>query len=178
MTGGLILVLALAQGDDAQVRETATVRVPKAQAIARDAVIVRAVKMKNAVGESLDDIQRKDAAWTSDPRFPLRSQLTNGACAGRLRALVADDPFIVEGFVADEKGAIVCATTETSDYWQGDEAKWRGPFKEGRAVLVEDPALDLSSGTYAVQLSVPVSEGNRRLGSLTLTLKVPRGQVR
>ena len=77
----------------------------------------------------------------------------------------------------DERGASVCLSRETSDYWQGDEAKWRKTFVEGRDPFVDEPALDASSATYAVQLSVPVTEGTRRIGAVTLTLKVRKDAV-
>jgi hypothetical protein len=72
----------------------------------------------------------------------------------------------------DQHGANVCVSRETSDYWQGDEDKWKKPFVEGRAAFVDEPAFDASSATYAVQLSVPVSENGKRIGALTLTMKV------
>jgi hypothetical protein len=71
----------------------------------------------------------------------------------------------------------VCVSRETSDYWQGDEDKWKKTFVEGKAVFVDEPAFDQSSATYAVQLSVPVSEQNRRIGALTLTLKVRKEAI-
>jgi hypothetical protein len=72
----------------------------------------------------------------------------------------------------DEHGANVCLSRETSDYRQGDEPKWQRTFVDGRDPFVDDPALDASSATCAVQLRVPVTEGTRRIGALTLTLKV------
>jgi hypothetical protein len=40
---------------------------------------------------------------------------------------------------------------------------------------VDEPAFDQSTGTYAVQLSVPVADAGARIGALTLTLKVRKG---
>jgi hypothetical protein len=74
----------------------------------------------------------------------------------------------------DDRGALVCSTVETSDYWQGDELKWIRTFQQGRDVFVEEPALDASTGVYAVQLSVPMTEGDKRVGAVTFTLKVRR----
>ena len=44
--------------------------------------------------------------------------MTQGACAERLRALIKEDSFVVEAFLMDAQGALVCASRETSDYWQ------------------------------------------------------------
>jgi hypothetical protein len=167
--------VALLQGSaDQGVREAALARVPRARAVAADAAIVKAVVMSNARGDSLVDIQRRDAEWVNDRNHPLRRQITSAPCSDRTRALVADDAAVVEAFVMDDKGALVCASRETSDYWQGDEAKWIKPVREGRDPLVEEPALDASTGTYAVQISVPVVENGRRSGAVTLTLKIRR----
>ena len=52
-------------------------------------------------------------------------------------------------------------TDKTSDYWQGDEAKFKKSFNGGAgAVFVDDVSFDKSSQTYSVQVSVPVKEGD------------------
>ena len=158
----------------AQVRQMALARIPLAQKVAADPELLRAVLAKNAVPESPAEIQRKDEEWIRNPRDPLRRELTQNACAVRLRKLVGDDAIIVEAFLMDERGGLVCSTVETSDYWQGDEAKWQRTYEKGEAVFVDEPALDASTHTFAVQLSVLVSDQGHRNGALTFTLKVPR----
>ena len=59
--------------------------------------------------------------------------------------MVKDDSFVVEAFLMDARGALVCATRETTDYYQGDEPKWEHTYQEGRRVFVDEPALDASS---------------------------------
>jgi hypothetical protein len=153
------------------VKQVAYARVALARAIASHPEIRKAVAARNT-GESMAAIERRDHGWSSTP--PLRSRFTTGPCADRLRAMTRDDPLVVEVILMDERGANVCLSRETSDYWQGDEAKWRKPFVDGQDPFVDEPALDASSGAYAVQLGVPVAEGGRRIGALTLTLKVRR----
>jgi hypothetical protein len=161
----------LAQGA-ASVKQMAHARVRLAEQLAGDPEIRKAVVAKNAEGESQQTIAARDREWTQNLAAPRRKALTASRCAARLRELIAADPLVVEAILMDERGANVCVSRETSDYWQGDEDKWQKPFLEGRAAFVDEPALDASSATYAVQLSVPVSEGGRRIGALTLTLKV------
>ena len=84
---------------------------------------------------------------------------------------------VIEAFAMDDRGALVCSTVETSDYWQGDEMKWVRTFQQGREVFVDEPALDASAGVYAVQLSVPMTDGTRRVGAVTFTLKLRRNQL-
>jgi hypothetical protein len=158
-------------------RETAYERLRRAEAVARDPDVRRAVADSNTRAESLAEIQRKDAQWTSDPKYPLRQQIVGRPCSIKVRKLLAGDPAVVEALVMDDRGALVCATVETSDYWQGDEAKWQKTFKEGRESFVDAPALDASTGVYAVQISVPITEGAGRTGAVTLTLKLKRSEL-
>jgi hypothetical protein len=91
--------------------------------------------------------------------------------------MVKDDPLVVEAFVMNDRGTLVCSMGETSDYWQGDEAKWQRTFVDGKDAFVEEPAFDASTGKYAIQLSVPVAEGAKRVGAVTLTLKLNRQEA-
>ena len=170
---GLWLLVQSAAGA-AKVREIAGARVPLAERSAADDALHAALTAKNASPETADQIQRKDREWIAGARADLRRAVTQGACADRLRALVKDDTFVVEAFLMDARGALVCATRETSDYYQGDEPKWERTYQDGRRVFVDEPALDPSTGVYAVQVSVPIAEGGKRLGAVTFTLKVRR----
>jgi hypothetical protein len=151
-------------------------RVELARLVARDPVLLEALAARNARPESDETIQRKDQEWQANRNSALRKEITGSSCSARLRELLRADPIIVEAFLMDAKGALVCSTVETSDYWQGDEAKWQRTYRDGLELFVDEPALDMSTGTYAVQLSVPASSGGRKAGALTLTLKFPRRQ--
>jgi hypothetical protein len=155
-------------------RQAAYARVTLARTLATDPELVKAVNAKNAEAESAEAIRRKDREWSSPAGAALRKALTQGPCAQRLREAVKDDPLVAEVILMDARGASVCLSRETTDYWQGDEPKWQKTFVEGREVLVEEPAEDASSGVFAVQLSVPVVDRGRRIGALCLTLKVHR----
>ena len=167
--------LASPQTHAAAVKQAGYARVALAHAIASDPEVRKAVAAKNAEGETPAAVEGKDREWGSSPAR--RKAFTNGPCADRLRAMTRDDPLVVEVILMDERGANVCLTRETSDYWQGDEAKWEKTFVEGHDPFVDEPAFDASSATYAVQLSVPVAQGARRIGALTITLKVRRDAV-
>ncbi len=157
------------------VKETAYARVALAQSIAREVTVREAVKAKNASGETMDQIRRKDAYWIANPHDPLRQAIVQAPCSNRLKELVKGDPVIVEAFAMDAQGALVCSINETSDYWQGDEAKWQRTYQEGRETFVDEPAFDVSTGTYAIQVSIPMlGPPGPRIGALTLTLKLRR----
>src|SRR5262245_38669216 len=160
------LFLTQAQGDTAflaQVRQLAYVRVTEARDVAADPELVQAVVAKNATTETMEAIHTKDTRWVADRSFPLRAELVSNPCAKRLRALTAADPQIVEAFLMDKRGALVCATVETSDYWQGDEPKWQKTFEAGAPSFVDEPSVDASTGMFAVQLSVLVKDGEKKV---------------
>jgi len=99
-------------------------------------------------------------------------ETTTGPCADRLRALAAAHPRYGETFVTDANGAIVCATQRTSDYWQGDETKWTRAFSGG--VFIDRPKLDDSAKARLAQISLPVVEGGKTIGVLTVGINVER----
>ena len=173
-----VLVSLALSDDSASARATAYARVPLAQKIAADPALQRTIVARNKTIEAPEEIRRRDEEWIKNPRYALRKQLTQDDCATRLKALVKDDPFVVEAFLMDERGGLVCSTVETQDYWQGDEAKWQKTYGEGKAVFLDEPALDTNTETFAVQLSVVVSQASQKIGALTLTLKVPRSAVK
>ena len=175
----VLLQAAPARPGDAlsRVRELASSRVPIAQSAAADADVVKAVSESNTRAETLEEIRRKDAIWTAQKQYPLRKMVVGRPCSNKLRKLVSADPAIVEAFVMDDRGALVCATIETSDYWQGDEMKWIRTFQQGREIFMDEPALDASTGVYAVQVSVPMAQGDKRIGAVTFTLKLRRSEL-
>ena len=157
-----------------RIKDTAYARVARAQAIARDSSIHSAASASNARFEPPDLVRRRDALWIANARDPLRQAIVQAPCSAKVREMVKDDPFVVEAFVMNDRGTLVCSTIETSDYWQGDEAKWQRTFVDGKDPFVEEPAFDASSGKYAIQVSVPIAEAGTRIGAVTLTLKLNR----
>jgi hypothetical protein len=135
------------------------------------------VSASNALVEPPDLIRRRDVVWIGNPRDPLRQAIVQAPCSVKVRELVKEDPLVVEAFVMNDRGTLVCSMAETSDYWQGDEAKWQRTFVDGKDTFVEEPAFDASSGRYAIQVSVPIAEAGTRIGAVTLTLKLNRQEA-
>ena len=174
---GMLAAPAARAQAPAYVHQTAMARVALAQKMAADPDLVRAVIAKNATGESLNEIRRKDREWVDSPQYPLRKTMTTSACAQRLRELTKDDLFVVEVILMDAQGANVCVSRETSDYWQGDEAKFQRSFGADKEAFIDDPAFDASTDTHAIQLTVIVFDGKTKIGALTLTLKVRKQDI-
>jgi len=144
--------------------------------IGSDPVIVEAVKAENGKGKTLEEIKVMDEKWknTAGTDDAMKAIMDN-ACAKRLNELFAGKDFYAEAFVMDDKGANVCMTEKTSDYWQGDEPKFQKSFADGAgAVFVDDVEFDDSSQAYLVQVSVPVMDEGKAIGAITFGIDVDK----
>ena len=141
----------------------------KLRAWGNDPVIIAAVRAQNSKRVTISRIKELDAAWSAGKNGELVKQVTTGACADFLRKLVATNARYRETFMMDDRGALVCATQRTSDYWQGDEAKWQRAFADGKgAVFIDRPRFDESTSQNLAQISIPVMENGRAIGVITV----------
>ena len=97
----------------------------------------------------------------------LATELGRNDCAQALLSALAASPGYAEAFVTDSRGAVVCMTRRTSDYWQGDEEKWTRAWAAGKgAVFVSAVERDESTGTDLLHISVPLRVDERVVGVL------------
>ncbi|MFC3150176.1 cache domain-containing protein [Litoribrevibacter euphylliae] len=136
--------------------------------------LVQAVKTQNAKGMSLDEIKSRDNEWRGDSRVsPFMKTLMENDAAKKMMSLESSQPYFFELFLMDNQGANVAMTNKTSDYWQGDEAKFTDSFKNGMgAVHVGDVEFDDSAQAYLVQISVPVMESGKAIGAMTIGINL------
>jgi hypothetical protein len=141
-----------------------------------DGVLVGAVLEENGKGKTLEQIKELDEKWKGTAGVDAgMKELMENACAKRLKEISASAPYYSEIFVMDDKGANVCMTEKTSDYWQGDEAKFQKSFADGKGqVFVDDVEFDDSSQAYLVQASVPVMDGDKAIGAITFGIDVDK----
>ena len=141
-----------------------------------DPVVVAAVKAQNAAGKSLDDIKAMDKKWRNTPGVAdFMQALMDSDCGRHLRRFQSENGYVAEIFVMDNQGANVAMTDKTSDYWQGDEAKFIESFNGGSgAVFVGDFAFDESAQAYLVQVSVPVRDDGAVIGAVTIGIDVDK----
>lgn len=145
-------------------------------AMGTDPAIVKAVKDQNSLKRSLADIKEMDEKWKSTPGIGdfMKEYLEND-CAGKLRDIQNTTPYYAEIFVMDNQGANVCQTDKTSDYWQGDEAKFEKSYAGGKGrVFVDEVEFDDSSQAYLVQVSVPVMDGGMAIGAISFGIDLDR----
>ena len=141
-----------------------------------DPVIVAAVKAENAKGKTLAKIKEMDKKWRATPgEADFMKALIESECGKHLRKMQESAPFYAEIFVMDNQGANVAMTDKTSDYWQGDEAKFKKSYNGGAGfVFADEVEFDDSTQAYLVQVSVPVKDGDKVIGAITFGIDVDK----
>src|ERR1051326_1027036 len=147
-----VLAAAVASAQSAKSNAVVQAEAKKLAAWGHDPVLVAAVKQQNAKKVSLAKIQEIDKQWLEN-KDAISAVLLANACSQHLKALVAKNPAYSESFVMDDQGANVCLTDRTSDYWQGDEAKWQKSFNGGNGtVFIDERKYDSSADAVLVQI--------------------------
>ena len=148
--------------------------------IVSDPAILAAIAAQNArhAGMGASEIEALDQKWRSEignPSTPTIDPIVTGAVADQLRGYLEQGAGLyTEIFVMDNLGLNVAASSTTSDYWQGDEAKWQETFAKGAgAIHISEVELDESTQSYQAQVSVPVvdADGNT-IGAATFGVNV------
>ncbi len=118
---------------------------------------------------ALDNQWREEVNASSQP---LITEVLGTPLSAYLKQVKADSQgLFTEIFVMDARGMNVGQSDVTSDYWQGDEAKWQKTFLEGpQAIHVGDIDLDESTQQFQSQLSVSIVDpaSGSVIGSITV----------
>ncbi|MCK0096948.1 type IV pili methyl-accepting chemotaxis transducer N-terminal domain-containing protein [Yoonia sp. F2084L] len=127
--------------------------------------LIAAIKAQNArhAGLSEDEVIALDQQWRAeagDGGGPLISELLEHPVSAWLRGQQnATAGFVTEVFIMDDKGLNVAQSVETSDYWQGDEAKWQETYLVGPDALhISEVEFDDSTGFYQSQASISIKD--------------------
>ncbi|OIQ49036.1 hypothetical protein BerOc1_00955 [Pseudodesulfovibrio hydrargyri] len=171
----LVMTVGMASAEQAP-RKVYDLAEGQLAALGSDPVIVEAVKAQNAKGMSLAEIQAMDEKWMNTPGVdPFMKALMDSELGKHLRTLQESKDYYAEIFVMDNQGANVGMTDKTSDYWQGDEAKFQKSFSNGAgAIFVDEVEFDDSTQAYLVQVSVPVVDGGKAIGAITFGIDVDK----
>jgi len=137
----------------------------KVSAWLHDAVIVNAIKMQNKKSSPLSEEQIivLDKQWRAEVDST-KKPLINATLSNELSFFLKNiqeksDGVYTEIFVMDNKGLNVGQSSVTSDYWQGDEAKWKKTFLVGKgSVHIGKVKQDESTQEFQSQLSATISD--------------------
>lgn len=140
-------------------------------------ILIEAIRAQNNVstGYSQADIDAMDQTWRAEigsSNSTVIAPVMNNAASAFLQELVEDAGGVVtEIFVMDARGLNVAASDVTSDYWQGDEAKFTETYPKGAgAIHIGDMEFDESSQALQGQISMTVTDpgSNEVLGAITV----------
>ena len=145
-----------------------------------DAVVIGAIKDQNGKTASYSDadIQKLDKQWRAEvdaaSKPLIDSVLKDPLSAFLAKKKEAAGGVITEVFVTDAKGLNVGQSDVTSDYWQGDEAKWQKTFLVGPdAIFVDKVEKDESTQALQSQVSVTIKDDTgKAIGAITLGINV------
>ena len=134
-------------------------------------MVIDAIKAQNEKHASLAqaDIDGLDKQWRADDAALIDPVLNNELSKYLAGVVENGEGLYSEIFVMDNKGLNVGQSAKTSDYWQGDEAKWQETFSVGAgAIHLSEVEFDESTQTYQVQLSTSISDGGTVIGAITI----------
>ena len=146
-----------------------------------DPAVVQAIKSQNGETATLseDQIIALDKQWraeTAASSRPMIDGVLSNALSGYLQQKKdGAEGLVTEIFVMDAKGLNVGQSDVTSDYWQGDEAKWKETFLAGpSSVHVSDVEMDESTQTFQSQVSLPIVDpaNGQVIGAVTVGINV------
>jgi hypothetical protein len=106
-------------------------------------------------------IDKLDNEWKTEAKTekqPLIAELLSSPLSNYLLYLQAQSAGLyTEMFVMDNKGLNVGQSSVTSDYWQGDEAKYQKTFQVGPdAVFIDEAEFNDDSKTWRAQVNFTI----------------------
>lgn len=142
--------------------------------------LVAAIRAQNArtAGLSEEEILALDTEWRGavGGDDPLIDGVTGSAEAAFLREVrEGSQGLYTEIFLMDAVGLNVAASDVTSDYWQGDEAKWQETYAVGPGrVHVSEIDFDESTQSYQSQVSLTIvdPETGEPIGAATFGVNI------
>ncbi len=153
----------------------------KLRAPLSDAVVIEAIKAQNVAHASLTqaDVDRLDKQWRAETKAadkPLIKKVMGNSLSAHLAKVKNEGKGLyTEIFVMDDKGLNVGQSDITSDYWQGDEAKWQKTYSVGpAAIFVDKIEKDESTQMLQSQVSFTIVDpaSKKVIGAVTVGINV------
>lgn len=125
------------------------------------------------------DIDKLDSQWRKERKIsdqPLISATLSNPLSSYLTKVQARSQGLYsEIFVMDDKGLNIGQSNISSDYWQGDEAKFQKTYPKGpKAVFIGEPEYnkDLAVWLVQVNLSVAGDDQSKSIGAATIEVNL------
>jgi len=149
-------------------------------------VVWKSVIAQNANTGDLSeaDIDKLDKQWRAERETedqPLVASVLTSPLSSYLTRIQAGAlGLYTEMFVMDAKGLNVGQSATTSDYWQGDEAKFQKTFPAGAdAIFVDEAEFNDDTGTWRSQANLTVVDPDGKpIGAVTVEINLTELQRR
>ena len=150
-------------------------------------VTILSVTAANKTHEGVQqaEIDKLDAAWKSEAKSddePLIAELLSSPLSTYLLYLQAKSAgLFTEIFIMDKFGLNVGQSSVTSDYWQGDEAKYQKTFLVSPdAVFIDDAEYNDETKTWRAQVNLTIVDPDSKeaIGAATAEINLTELQRR
>lgn len=125
--------------------------------------------------DKIDDLDNQWKAERKAQSQPLIAAVLSNPLSSYLTQIqAASNGLYTEIFVVDNKGLNVGQSSITSDYWQGDEAKFKKTYPVGpTAVFIDEAELEEKSKTWRTQASLTVVDSaGKAIGAVTIEVNL------
>ena len=125
-----------------------------------------------------DEIDAADQQWRAEREAedqPLVAAILTNPLSSYLTQIQArSGGLFAEIFVMDSVGLNVGQSSITSDFWQGDEAKFQNTFPNGPdAVFIDEAEYNEGSDSWRTQLNMTMSNSDRQpIGAVTVEVNL------
>ncbi|WP_340151478.1 hypothetical protein [uncultured Sneathiella sp.] len=121
--------------------------------------------------QAIDDLDKQWRAERETQDQPLIAATLSSPLSSYLTQIqAASGGLYAEIFIMDANGLNVGQSSITSDFWQGDEAKFQETFSKGvNTVFVDEPEFNEDTKTWRVQVSMTIANDKQQpIGSITV----------
>ncbi|MDX9863046.1 MAG: hypothetical protein RBS99_19225 [Rhodospirillales bacterium] len=123
----------------------------------------------------IDELDKQWVAERKSKEQPLIAATLSSPLSNYLTQIqAASGGLYTEIFVMDSKGLNVGQSAISSDYWQGDEAKFKKTYPVGPdAVFVDEAELEDETKTWRTQVNLTVTDaGGKAIGAITVEVNL------
>lgn len=149
-------------------------------------VVIAAIRARNAETQTISqseidalDLQWREERDSSGAQPTITAALGSPASTFLLRQQAASKGLYSEIFIMDMKGLNVGQSSITSDYWQGDEAKFQETVPNGlNAIFIDEAEYNSDLGIWLAQLNLTLDDDGEVIGSGTIEINLTELQRR
>ncbi|HMA13804.1 MAG: hypothetical protein ACM35H_06970 [Bacteroidota bacterium] len=172
----LLLWTGSAAADEGLIRQTL---VDEVRQWSGSPVVLMTLEASNARYAGIDQagIDALDKQWVAEREVedqPLITAVLSSPLSNYLTRIQADSQGLFTAiFVMDGSGLNAGQSAITSDFWQGDEAKFQNTFQVGPdAIFVDDIEINEDTGTEIAQLNMSIAQDGKVVGAVTVDVNL------